>query len=320
MYPILLHTEKRKKYKQLHVGSNCKMNIFNKYKSHFIAYIGTLAFLGLLIVILCIKPFGDSNTLNPDDLADQELPIEFKPEMLEDIPLPPPSNTQNTPEESTKEIQAKEMTSPEDVEQGPQNLQVSVTTAKVDSVLISELRKSLDEIRNTTPEDTVKKQQIQQKDAQQAKMNLADNAQNFYADRQFYYDNYRAILNLKKVYPYVQRTKEIVARMNSQLATIKDKKEQRKLIKKAEKELFAQFEKDVRNMSTSQGKLLLKLISRETNQSAYGLIKTYKGAIPATFWYGVGLIFHENLKLQYDSIGEDAQLEKIVQKYKKGNL
>jgi len=73
-------------------------------------------------------------------------------------------------------------------------------------------------------------------------------------------------------------------------------------------------------MSTSQGKLLLKLIARETNQSAYGLIKTYKGAIPATFWYGVGLIFHENLKAQYDSIGEDAQLEKIVQKYKMGKL
>jgi hypothetical protein len=296
------------------------MNIFNKYKSHFIASIGTLAFLGLLIVILCIKPFGDSNSLNPDDLADQELPIQFQPEMLEDIPLPPPSNTQNTTEEVTKETQAKEMTSPEDVEQGPQNLEVSVKPAKVDSALIAELRKSLDEIKNTTPEDTIKKEQIQQKDIQQVQKNLADNAQNFYADRQFYYDNYRAILNLKKVYPYVQRTKEIVARMNTQLATIKDKREQRKLIKKAEKELFAQFEKDVRNMSTSQGKLLLKLIARETNQSAYGLIKTYKGTIPATFWYGVGLIFHENLKLQYDSIGEDAQLEKIVQKYKRGNL
>ena len=320
MYPILLHTEKSKKYKQLQVGSNCKMNIFNKYKSHFIASIGTLAFLGLLIVILCIKPFGDSNTLNPDDLADQELPIQFQPELLEDIPLPPPSNSQNTSEETTKESQAKEITSPEDIEQGPQNLEVSVTTAKVDSVLIAELRKTMDEIKNTTPDDTVKKEQIQQKDVQQAQKNLADNAQNFYADRQFYYDNYRAILNFKKVYPYVQRTKEIVARMNSQLATIKDNREKRKLIKQAEKELFAQFEKDVRNMSTSQGKLLLKLIARETNQSAYGLIKTYKGTIPATFWYGVGLIFHENLKLQYDSIGEDAQLEKIVQKYKRGNL
>ena len=73
-------------------------------------------------------------------------------------------------------------------------------------------------------------------------------------------------------------------------------------------------------MSTSQGRLLLKLISRETDQTAYGLIKTYKGGIPATFWYGVGLLFHENLKMQYDSLGEDAQLEKIVQRYKMGKL
>jgi len=84
--------------------------------------------------------------------------------------------------------------------------------------------------------------------------------------------------------------------------------------------LFDQFEKDVRNMSTSQGKLLLKLIARETNESAFGLIKTYKGAIPATFWYGVGLIFKENLKMGYDSIGEDAQLEKVVKKFKLGKL
>jgi hypothetical protein len=295
------------------------MNIYTKYKSHFIASMGSLAFLGLLIVILCVKPFGDSNTLNPEDTADQELPIQFQPEKLEDLPLPP-SNTRTASEETTKESQSKGVTSQQDVEEDPGDQEVSIMPANIDSVLITELRKAMDEIKNTLPDDTIKKEQLKPADIQQVQKNLTENAENFYADRQFYYDNYRAILNLKKVYPYVQRTKQIVDRMNSQLATIKDKKEQRKLIKIAEKELFQQFEKDVRNMSTSQGKLLLKLIARETNQSAYGLIKTYKGAIPATFWYGVGLIFHENLKAQYDSIGEDAQLEKIVQKYKNGKL
>jgi hypothetical protein len=295
------------------------MNIYTKYKSHFIASMGSLAFLGLLIVILCVKPFGDSNTLNPEDTADQELPIQFQPEKLEDLPLPP-SNTRTASEETTKESQSKGVTSQQDVEEDPGDQEVSIMPANIDSVLITELRKAMDEIKNTLPDDTIKKEQLKPADIQQVQKNLTENAENFYADRQFYYDNYRAILNFKKVYPYVQRTKQIVDRMNSQLATIKDKKEQRKLIKIAEKELFQQFEKDVRNMSTSQGKLLLKLIARETNQSAYGLIKTYKGAIPATFWYGVGLIFHENLKAQYDSIGEDAQLEKIVQKYKNGKL
>jgi len=295
------------------------MNIYTKYKSHFIASMGSLAFLGLLIVILCVKPFGDSNTLNPEDTADQELPIQFQPEKLEDLPLPP-TNARTASEETTKESQSKGVTSQQDVEEDPGDQEVSIMPANIDSALITELRKAMDEIKNTLPDDTIKKEQLKPADIQPAQKNLAENAANFYADRQFYYDNYRAILNLKKVYPYVQRTKQIVDRMNSQLATIKDKKEQRKLIKIAEKELFQQFEKDVRNMSTSQGKLLLKLIARETNQSAYGLIKTYKGAIPATFWYGVGLIFHENLKAQYDSIGEDAQLEKIVQKYKLGKL
>ena len=295
------------------------MNIYTKYKSHFIASMGSLAFLGLLIVILCVKPFGDSNTLNPEDTADQELPIQFQPEKLEDLPLPP-TNARTASEETTKASQSKGVSSQQDVEEEPSDQEVSIMPANIDSVLITELRKAMDEIKNTLPDDTIKKEQLKPADIQPAQKNLAENAANFYADRQFYYDNYRAILNLKKVYPYVQRTKQIVDRMNSQLATIKDKKEQRKLIKIAEKELFQQFEKDVRNMSTSQGKLLLKLIARETNQSAYGLIKTYKGAIPATFWYGVGLIFHENLKAQYDSIGEDAQLEKIVQKYKMGKL
>ena len=96
--------------------------------------------------------------------------------------------------------------------------------------------------------------------------------------------------------------------------------EKRKLIRKTEKELFGQFEKDVRKMSYSQGKLLLKLIARETNESAFGLIKIYKGGIPATFWYSVGLVFQEDLKAKYDSTGEDALLEKIVRKYKESDI
>lgn len=301
------------------------MNIFNQYKSHVIASIGSLAFLGLLVLLLCIKPFGDSSSQSPEDMADQEMAIQFKQELMEDMPLPPPSDAQNTAEETAKQTQpAQTQPAPaatsDDVNNEPAEQEVSVMPANIDSVLIAELRKTLEEIKDIIPEDSLPKEQIQQKDTKQPKKVLADEAKNFYADRQFYYDNYRAILNLRKVYPYVLKTKETVDRMNQQLAKIKDQREKRLLIKKTEKELFSQFEKDVRNMSTTQGKLLLKLIARETSQSAYGLIKTYKGTIPATFWYGVGLIFNENLKMRYDSIGEDAQLEKVVQKYKQGKF
>ena len=96
--------------------------------------------------------------------------------------------------------------------------------------------------------------------------------------------------------------------------------EKHKLIKQTEKQLFGQFEKDVRKLSYTQGKLMLKLISRETNETTYGLIKNYKGGLTASFWYTVGLVFQEDLKAKYDSIGEDKKLETVVKKFKKGDL
>jgi hypothetical protein len=296
------------------------MNILNTYKSHFIAAVGSLAFLGLLILLLCIKPFGDSTSKDSDDMLDRQLAIQFQQELMEDVPMQTPSNSPKTSEQSTNQSSSHTSAIPEETENEPGNQEESVMPANIDSVKIAEIKKIMDDLKNSAPIDTVSKEKVQQPNNQQAKKLLADNTQKLFEDQQFYYDNYRAILSLRIVYPYVQKTKEIVNRLNKQLASIKDNKERRRLIKQTEKELFAEFEKDVRNMSTSQGKLLLKLIARETNQTAYGIIKTYKGSIPATFWYGVGLIFHENIKLQYDSLGEDAQLEKIVRKYKLGKL
>ena len=296
------------------------MNIFNKYKSHVIASFGTLAISGLLMLVFCTKPFGDSDSQNSGDAANMEVPIEFKPELIQDLRLPTPSNTQNFTQQTAKESQSSPKVSSTDIDVEPSDQGVSVMPANIDSVLITELKKAMEEIKIAAPDDSLQKEEITKKNIQQTKKEMADRARNFNEERQFYYDNYRAIYNLRKVYPYVLKTRDIVAKMNSDLAKIKDSGERRRLIKKSEKQLFDQFEKDVRNMSTSQGKLLLKLIARETNESAFGLIKTYKGAIPATFWYGVGLIFKENLKMGYDSIGEDAQLEKVVKKFKLGKL
>ncbi len=135
------------------------------------------------------------------------------------------------------------------------------------------------------------------------------------SDRRFARKNYKMIRNFLKVYPYAIRTRSVVDSLNMQLAITTDKKERRELIKKTEKELFGKFEKEIRNLSVSQGKVLLKLISRETNQTAYDLIKEYKGTLPAAFWQGIARLFGENLKTKYDSISEDKVLEEIIQKY-----
>lgn len=295
------------------------MKTFNKYKSHFIAAIGTLSVYGLFMLLL-FKPFGNSNSKSQDDV-NQLVAIQFQRESMENVPLPPPpSNNENYTDKSAKENPSKEASTSEDVEKAPQSEEVIKPPINKDSVLIAELKKTYEDLKNNNPDDSLPKEKIPQTVIQKNQQQATDNNQNLYEDRKFFYDNYGTIINLKKVYPYVQKTKEIIARLNYQLATMKNGKEKHLLIKKTEKELYVQFEKDVRNMSTSQGKLLLKLIARETDQSAYNIIKTYKGVIPATFWYGVGLMFHENMKLRYDSLGEDAQLEKIVQKYKMGKF
>ncbi|HEY5536697.1 MAG TPA: DUF4294 domain-containing protein [Ignavibacteria bacterium] len=294
------------------------MDIFNKHKSQIIAASITLLINGLFILMLSIEPSENFLSFNSKLDSDKDLAIQFQ--LLEEIPLPPTEIEKNQ-SENIKENQPKEtIKNLENLEESSKNAEETIQPANKDSELLAEIKKTIQDIKNTLPDDSLPKQEIKPENIKVTQQNVINNNRNYYEERKFYYDNYRVIRNLKLLYPYVLRTREIVQRLDIQLTNMTDKQERRRLIKKTEKELFNQYEKDIRNMSYSQGKLLLKLLARETNESAYGLIKTYKGGIPATFWYTVGLIFQEDLKARYDSIGEDALLEKIVQKYKQGNF
>ena len=275
----------------------------------------------MFILALFIKT-GNESLLNYADLEnDKELALEFK--LLEEMPqLPAEKSLKMT--ESVKGAQPKVTAQiSDDLDKSTADMEESVPSAKNDSLLIAEMKRVLLQFNTPLPEDTLQKKQeekAEKEKIEQNNQNFAQSVRTANEDMQFYYDNYKMIMSLKKVYPYVLRTKQIVDDLNARLAKMTNNQEKRQLIKKTETELFQQFERDVRSMSYSQGKLLLKLISRETNQTAYGLIKTYKGGIPATFWYTVGLLFHEDLKARYDSVGEDKSLEKVVQKYQKGSF
>jgi len=65
-------------------------------------------------------------------------------------------------------------------------------------------------------------------------------------------------------------------------------------------------------MNINQGKMLLKLIDRECNQSPYELIKAYRGSLTAFFWQGVARIFGSNLKAEYDGNDRDKIVERII--------
>jgi len=130
----------------------------------------------------------------------------------------------------------------------------------------------------------------------------------------------RLVYNLKKVYPYAVIVRNRLAQVNAELARMDNEKDRKDYIKNVEKDVFGEYEDDIRNMTFTQGKLLLKLIDRETYNTSYDLIRQYRGFISAAFWQGIARIFGTNLKAEYDPYGEDILIELIIQDIQMGFL
>lgn len=139
--------------------------------------------------------------------------------------------------------------------------------------------------------------------------------------RKFPFSRYqRLIYNLKKVYPYALVIRAKLNEANYQLESLPDERERKKYLRHFEKNLFGEYEDDVRDMTITQGKLLIKLIDRETYNTSFDLIRQYRGSISAAFWQGIARIFGTNLKAEYDPFGEDAVMEIILDEIEAGNL
>lgn len=130
----------------------------------------------------------------------------------------------------------------------------------------------------------------------------------------------RLVYNLKRVYPYALIVRNKLYNVNQDLMRFQTEKERKEYMKKVEKDVFAQYEGDMRQMTITQGRLLIKLIDRETQNTSYTLIKDYRGKLAAAFWQGIARIFGTNLKEEYDPYGEDALIESIILEIDAGGL
>jgi len=123
-----------------------------------------------------------------------------------------------------------------------------------------------------------------------------------------------------KVYPYSQITKELIEDYESELKDIEDKKDRKAYMKNAEDELKAEFEGEIKNLTVSEGRILIKLIDRETGKTSFDLIKQLRGAFTAFMWQSVAKLFGSNLKQEYDADGEDEIIEDVVLAIERGEL
>ena len=128
----------------------------------------------------------------------------------------------------------------------------------------------------------------------------------------------RLVIAVKKVYPIAQTAREKMQDMEDELSRLETKQEQREYIKGIYNEIKAEYTPVLKKMTRSQGRVLIKLIDRETEYTAYEILKEFRGGFVAGFWQTVGKIFGHDLKTGYDKDGEDKMIEQIVVYYEAG--
>jgi hypothetical protein len=123
--------------------------------------------------------------------------------------------------------------------------------------------------------------------------------------------------NVLKTLPYANEAARNLKVINAELARIPTEEGKEAYLDSRENMLFGRYEKEVKNLSISQGKVLVKLIDRQTGSTTYSLIRDYRSKTSAFFWNGIGRVFGYNLKEEYDP-EEEFAIEVIVKSIENG--
>lgn len=121
----------------------------------------------------------------------------------------------------------------------------------------------------------------------------------------------KLVRDVKKVLPYAKVAGFRFQLMEQNLQLLPTEKARKAYLKKTEEAIKDQFMDDLMGLTVSQGKLLIKLIHRETGKDTYTLLKEYRGGITAMYWQTMAKVFTADLHNEYNPI-EDWQIEQII--------
>ncbi len=130
----------------------------------------------------------------------------------------------------------------------------------------------------------------------------------------------RLVRNVLVVYPYAKMAGEKYRIVSAHLLTLKTEKEKKEYIKQVEDEIKDKYEDNLKELTITQGRILLKLIDRETGETSYEILQEYKNDFSAIFWQALARIFGHNLKSEFDPEGEDKLLNEIVIQIENGQI
>lgn len=130
----------------------------------------------------------------------------------------------------------------------------------------------------------------------------------------------KLIYNVKKVLPIAQRVNGLIAETYEVLEMLPDKKSKQQHIANVEKDIMRQYKPEMKKLTYSQGKLLIKLVDRECNQSSYEIVKAFFGPTKATFYQIFAWTFRASLKKEYQPEDDDKLIERVVLLVENGQL
>ena len=133
---------------------------------------------------------------------------------------------------------------------------------------------------------------------------------------------WRTVRDVRKTLPYAKLAFATLCETYEYIQTIPDAKERERHLKELESDIFEEYKPVVKNMTKGQGKILLKLINRETDQSSYNIVKAFLGSFRAGFWQTFGRFFGMNMKAGFkpDKNEEDAIIDRIATLIEQGAL
>jgi hypothetical protein len=131
---------------------------------------------------------------------------------------------------------------------------------------------------------------------------------------------YKLRRDIIRAYPYAKLSSAMLKTINDSLSKITSKRARKKYIKQTEAEMKIKFEEELKKLTINQGRILIKLIDRETGSTSYELVKSYRGVFEAFLWQTTARFFGSSLKETYDPEGQDKVIESIVQAIERGEI
>lgn len=139
------------------------------------------------------------------------------------------------------------------------------------------------------------------------------------AEEEFYW---KTVRDVKRTLPYAKLINTTLQETYEYLQTFSTQKEKEEYLKQFEKAIFAQYKPEMKKLTKNQGKTLIKLVNRETNQRSYFIVKAFMGAFRAGFWQTFGRFFGVNMREGFhpESNKNDALIERICVRIEQGSL